>query len=89
MKAVVIYELGSATIDEIRAIFPRHKILVDAFAKEGKVIAIGTFANISDGSMGIFKNKEWAEEFVKNDPFVLEGAVGKVIIREWNDTLLP
>jgi uncharacterized protein len=69
-------------------IYPRHKALVDSFAKEGKIIAIGTFQNIADGSMGIFQNKEYAEEFVKQDPFVLEGVVGKLIIREWNEILL-
>jgi uncharacterized protein YciI len=88
MKAVVLYELGTVTIEKIREIYPRHKALVDAFAKEGKVIAIGTFSNIADGSMGIFHNKEYAEEFVKQDPFVLEGVVGKFIIREWNEILL-
>jgi uncharacterized protein len=88
MKAVVLYELGSVTIEKIREIYPRHKILVDSFAKDGKIIAIGTFSNISDGAMGIFKNKECAEEFVKQDPFVLEGVVGKLIIREWNEILL-
>jgi uncharacterized protein len=88
MKAVVLYELGSVTIEEIRAIYPRHKSLVDSYAKEGKIIAIGTFSNIADGSMGIFQNREYAEEFVKYDPFVLEGVVGKIIIRDWNETLL-
>lgn len=88
MKAVVLYELGNTTIEKIRGIYPHHKALVDSFAKEGKIIAIGTFLNIADGSMGIFQNKEYAEEFVKQDPFVLEGVVGKIIIREWNEILL-
>lgn len=88
MKAVVLYELGSATMEEIREIFPRHKALIDSFVKDGKIIAIGPFTSIADGSLGIFQNKEFAEEFVNQDPFVLEGAVGKVIIREWNEILL-
>lgn len=88
MKAVVIYELGLVTIEKIREIYPQHKVLIDLFAKEGKIIAVGPFSNIEDGSMGIFKNKNYAEEFVKQDPFVLEGVVGKVIIREWNEVLL-
>ncbi|MEN6348707.1 MAG: YciI family protein [Syntrophomonas sp.] len=88
MKAVVLYEMGSATMEEITEIFPRHKALIDFFVKEGKIIAIGPFSNIADGALGIFRKKEHAEEFVKQDPFVLEGAVGKVIIREWNEILL-
>lgn len=88
MKAVVLYELGSATIEEIMKVYPRHKALVDSFTEEGKIIAIGTFSNLADGSMGIFRNKEYAEEFVEQDPFVIEGLVGKVTIREWNEILL-
>ena len=90
MKAVVFYELGAVTMEKIKEVYPRHKLRVDAFAKDGKVIAIGTFSNISEGSMGIFKNKECAEEFVEHDPFVLEGIVGKNLngryqqdAREW------
>ncbi len=88
MKAVVFYEADTALMDKLRAVYPRHKILVDSFAKDGKVIGIGTFANISDGSMGIFRSREFADEFVKQDPFVTEGLVSKITIREWNDSLL-
>jgi len=38
--------------------------------------------------MGIFKSRDIAEDFVRNDPFVLEGLVGKVTIKEWDDALL-
>lgn len=88
MKAVVLYERGKATMEEIMAVYPRHKAIVDSYAAEGKIIAIGTFADPGHGSMGIFQNREYAEEFVSIDPFVLEGLVGKVIIRDWNEILL-
>ncbi len=88
MKAVVFYEFGAVTMEKIKEVYPRHKILVDTFSKEGKVIAIGTFANISECSMGVFKNKEYADEFIKQDPFVLEGIAGKITIKEWNEVLL-
>lgn len=88
MKTVVIYELGTEPMEKIREAFPRHKLLVDSFAKLGKVIAIGTFANVADGAMGIFRDKECAEDFIKQDPFVLENLIGKVTIREWNEILL-
>jgi hypothetical protein len=42
MKAVVIYEPGSASMEQIMAIYPRHKVLVDAFAARGEALAIGT-----------------------------------------------
>jgi uncharacterized protein YciI len=39
--------------------------------------------------MGIFPTREAAEAFVRQDPFVLEGLVGKHTIRDWNESLLP
>ncbi len=87
MKAVVFYETGSVTMEQIMAVYPRHKAYLDTFVEKGQVYGIGPFAN-RDGSMGIFKSREIAEDFVKNDPFVMEGLVGKITIKEWDDSLL-
>ena len=43
---------------------------------------------MEDGSMGVFKDKTCAEEFVSQDPFVKEGIVGKITLKEWNEILL-
>jgi uncharacterized protein len=88
MKAVVFYETGSSTMEQIMAVYPRHKVYLDSFVEKGEVYGIGPFAGGREGSMGIFKSREIAEEFVRNDPFVLEGLVGKITIKEWNDSLL-
>ncbi len=89
MKAVVLYESAAdATMEKIMEIYPGHKSRVDEFAEAGKVIGIGPFGNPGEGSMGIFRDLESAEEFVKEDPFVLEGIVAKHTIRLWNDDLL-
>jgi uncharacterized protein YciI len=89
MKAVVFYEISSnVTREKVMEIYPRHKQLIDDFSNEMKVIAIGAFANQTDGSPGIFKDKISAEEFVNQDPFVKEGLVGKITIKEWNEILL-
>jgi uncharacterized protein YciI len=52
----------------------------------GEVIGIGPFAD--RGNMAIFKSREAAEQFVKEDPFILEGLVKSFSIRDWNDELL-
>ena len=72
----------------IMAVYPRHKALVYVFAARGDILGIGTFAGGRNGSMGIFRSRESAEEFLKQDPFVLEGLVEKYSVKEWNDTLL-
>ena len=86
MKAVVIGESSGATMEQIMAVFPRHKAVVDHFVSRGDVIGIGPFAD--RGNMAICRTRAAAEEFTKQDPFILEGLVKSFVIREWNDTLL-
>jgi uncharacterized protein YciI len=87
MKAVVIGETSGATMDAIMAVYPRHKIIVEKFIERGDVIGIGPFAD--RGNMGIFMTRAAAEQFVKEDPFILEGLVKSFVIKDWDDNLLP
>jgi uncharacterized protein len=86
MKFVVLGEPTGATMEQIMAVYPRHKTLVDQFIARGDVIGIGPFDN--RGNMAIFRTREAAEAFVRQDPFALEGLVTSYSIREWNDSLL-
>jgi uncharacterized protein YciI len=89
MKAVLFYETSNVPKEKIMEIYPMHKQLVDDFHKQGKIIAIGPFANpMKDGSMGVFTDKTSAEEFVNQDPFVKEGIVAKAVIKEWNEIFI-
>ena len=86
MKAVVIGEPSGATMEQILAVYPRHKVLVDEFVARGEVIGIGPFADL--GNMGIFRTHEAAVEFTRRDPFILEGLVKSFAIRDWDDSML-
>jgi uncharacterized protein YciI len=88
MKTVILYETAGAPMDKIMATFPRHKVVLDAFAARGEIIGIGAFDGGGHGSMGIFRNRAAAEAFVAQDPFVQEGLVAKVRIHEWSDEML-
>ena len=87
MKTVVIGESSGATMEAIMAVYPRHKLVVNKFIERGDVIGIGPFSD--RGNMAIFKTRAAAEEFVKVDPFILEGLVKSITIRDWADELLP
>ncbi len=87
MKAVVIGESSGATMEVIMSVYPRHKLIADQYIERGDVIGIGPFAD--RGNMAIFKTRAAAEQFVKEDPFILEGLVKSFVIRDWNDSLLP
>lgn len=87
MKAVVIGESSGASMDTIMSVYPRHKTVIDKYVNNGELIGVGPFAD--RGNMAIFKTRAAAEEFVKEDPFILEGLVRSFVIRDWNDTMLP
>lgn len=87
MKTVVIGESSGATMDTIMAVYPRHKAIVNKYIDKGEVIGIGPFSD--RGNMAIFKTRAAAEQFVTEDPFILEGLVKSFVIRDWNDNLIP
>ena len=87
MKYVVIGVGTGAPMERIMEVYPRHKVLVNEMVGRGVVIGVGPFSD--RGNMGIFRTREAAEEFIKRDPFNLEGLVKEYTIREWNDSLLP
>ena len=86
MKSVVIGESSGATMEQVVAVYPRHKAVVDACIARGEIIGIGPFAD--RGNMAIFRTREAAEAFVTQDPFILEGLVKSFVIRDWNDSML-
>jgi uncharacterized protein YciI len=86
MKTVVIGESSGASMETIMAVYPRHKAVVDSFINKGEVIGIGPFTD--RGNMAIFRTREAAEAFVKQDPFILEGLVKSFAIRDWDDAML-
>ena len=90
MKAVVFYESADDVAATAPAHFPAHRARWQEFADRGELLMIGPFANAQeDGAMGIFTTRAAAEEFVRGDPFVLNGIVRNWYIRDWHEALVP
>jgi uncharacterized protein len=87
MKAVVIGEPSGVSMEQIMKIYPRHKAVVEKYLEQGVVVGIGPFDDL--GNMAIFSTRAAAEEYTKEDPFILEGVVKSIRIRDWKDSLLP
>ena len=87
MKTVIIGEGAGATMETIMSVYPRHKLVVDRYIRSGDVIGIGPFGDRS-GNMAIFKTRAAAEQFVTEDPFILEGLIKSFVIRDWDDSLI-
>jgi len=86
VKTVIIGESSGASMDAIMAVYPRHKAVVDAFVARCEVIGIGPFADW--GNMSIFRTREAAESFSRQDPFILERLIKSFVIRDWDDRML-
>lgn len=85
MIAILFYELGEqVTKEQVLALFPKHKAWVGSFVEEQKIMAIGSFTDpLADGMMGMFPNRELAEEFVAKDPFFQEKLIKNYQIKDW------
>ena len=86
MKHVLVGSPSGASMDEIMAVYPRHKALLDEFVARGDVIGAGPFDDF--GNMAIFRSLEAAQAFAAADPFILEGMVTNPTIRAWLDEML-
>ena len=86
MKTIVIGVGAGRDRDDIMAVYPRHKEVVDDFVARGEVIGIGPF--LDGGNMAIFRSREAAEEFTRRDPFIIEGLIASFTLHEWGDTTL-
>jgi uncharacterized protein YciI len=88
MKYVLLYESADDVRSKAPAYFQAHCAHWDGFRARGELLMIGTFGDPqTEGSMCIFSTRGAAEEFVKGDPFVLNGVVRSWQIRDWNEVL--
>jgi uncharacterized protein len=63
-----------------------HRARSNELHIQGTLLLAGAFLNTSQeklGSMAVCITREAAEEYVRGDPFVLNGMVSKWSIREW------
>jgi uncharacterized protein len=86
VKYVLFYE-AAADMNRARELFPAHRATWQEFVARGQLLMIGPFTDPRQGAMGVFTTRAAAEEFVRVDPFVLEGVVKKWELREWREAL--
>ena len=87
MKCVVFYETTADGMAKAAANFPAHKARIDEFARRVELVMIGTWANPAEGALAIFRTRAAAEAFVGDDPFVKNGVVATVTLKDWNEIL--
>jgi uncharacterized protein YciI len=88
MKCVVFYETAAEGLAKAASNYPAHKARLDEFAQRGELLMVGPWANPAEGALAVFKTRQAAEEFVKEDPFVLNGVVSGVTLKDWQEILV-
>lgn len=89
MKSVMFYEIAADGLPKARLHIEAHRARLQAFHARGVLLMAGPFANPADGALGIFTSREAAEEFIREDPFVLHGVVAHWRLSDWNEALAP
>ena len=87
MKVLMFYETAPDALAEARQYFPAHRARLEEFHGRGVLLMAGPYGNPPVGALGVFTTREAAEEFVRDDPFVLNGVVARYRFHEWNEVL--
>jgi uncharacterized protein YciI/uncharacterized protein YndB with AHSA1/START domain len=82
-KFVLHYEASAEGMAKVPLHYPAHSARVEQFHERGVLLMIGVVSEPAGSAMGVFTTRQAAEEFVHEDPFVLNGVVSKHTIREW------
>ena len=87
MKYIMFYETAPDGLEKAHLHFPAHRARLDLFHAAGTLLMAGPLMNPMDGAIGVFTTREAAVEFMREDPFILNGVVSKSSVREWNEVL--
>jgi uncharacterized protein YciI len=88
VKYVLFYESGEDVASNAPPVFTAHKARLDEFHDRGSLLMVGTLEDAQqNGLMAIFTTREDAEEFARDDPFVVHGVVARWRVLEWNEIL--
>lgn len=87
MKIVMFYEVAADGLSKATAHMEGHRARLKEFHSRGVLLMAGPFANPTEGALGIFTTKAAAQEFIHDDPFVINGVVARWRLVEWNEVL--
>lgn len=85
MYLIVFYDYVENIIERRAPYREAHLALAQGYLDRGELILGGAFADPADGAAIVFKIDDRAkvEEFVRKDPYVINGLVTGWSIREW------
>ncbi len=85
MKYAMFYTIAPEGPKNIADVIGAHRKRLNEFHARGVLLMAGPLGNPPEGALGIFTSREAAEEFVRDDPFILNGVVSGWRVVEWNE----
>jgi uncharacterized protein YciI len=86
-KFVMFCDTAMEKLPLARVHFPAHKARLDEFHARGTLLMAGPLVPAGDMALGIFTSREAADEFIKDEPFLLNGVVKTHRVVEWREVL--
>jgi uncharacterized protein YciI len=93
MYYLLIYETVANYVEKRAPYRTEHLELAQEARNSGALVLAGALSDPADGAVLVFKGSgpEVAEDFARNDPFVINGLITKWTVRAWavvigNDT---
>jgi uncharacterized protein YciI len=89
MRWVLLYDLVDDYLGCRPALRDQHLELARAAHARGELLLAGALADPYDRALLVFAGDgpEIAEEFARNDPYVINGLVTSWTVRQWNEVL--
>lgn len=87
MRYALLYESAPDFRTKVPEHIEAHRAMWKRYREAGTLLLIGPLTDPPFGALGVFTTREAAEAFVREDPFVAHGLVGRWSIREWNEVL--
>jgi uncharacterized protein YciI len=90
VKYVLFYESADGLAEKAPLHIEAHREHWPPYLERGELLMIGPFGEAQEqGAMSVFTTRGAAEDFARNDPFVLNGVVSSWEVREWDEAIDP
>jgi uncharacterized protein YciI/uncharacterized protein YndB with AHSA1/START domain len=86
-KFLMIYETNPDGLAKVPEHILAHRDRLDAFHARGTLLMAGPVMDGTGRAFGVFTTREAAEEFIREDPFVVNDVVARWTVAEWKEVL--
>lgn len=87
MKVLMFYDVTPESMARAAPHYPAHVKRLQEFHARGVLLMAGPYGNPPSGALGVFTSRAAAEEFVKGDPFFVQGIITEFRLEDWNEVL--